>query len=77
MKNMFDAASRSTVASTLPITRPGKSLETSFESGRDLHVCSRFSGHVSIFMFKPIKGTTENIIVGEEFHYYTRPLFFN
>lgn len=38
MKNMFVAASRSRTASTLVRTMAGKSLETSFESGRDLQV---------------------------------------
>ena len=38
MKNMFVAASRSRTASILVRTMAGKSLETSFESGRDLQV---------------------------------------
>lgn len=38
MKNIFDAANRSSVASTLFIMIPGNSLSTSFESGNDFHV---------------------------------------
>lgn len=38
MKNMFDAASESSVDSTLVMVIPGKSFWTSFESGKDLHV---------------------------------------
>ncbi|KAF3684985.1 hypothetical protein FXO38_00020 [Capsicum annuum] len=34
IKNMFDAASRSRVFSTLVITDDGKALDTSFESGK-------------------------------------------
>lgn len=40
MKNTLDAARRSTVTSTLLITTLCRSLEISFESGRDFHVCS-------------------------------------
>ena len=40
IKNMFDAESRSKVVSTLLITIPGKSFITSFESGKDFHVCN-------------------------------------
>lgn len=39
MKNMFEAANLSRVDSMLLITSPGNSLNTSFESGRDFHVC--------------------------------------
>ena len=46
---MFDAGSRSRVASALPITMAGKSLETSFESGRDLHVCSAVNNQILHF----------------------------
>lgn len=38
IKNMFDAARRSRVVSTLLITDAGKSLDTSFESGSDFQV---------------------------------------
>lgn len=38
MKNMFDAASKSSVDSTLVMVIPGNSFWTSFESGNDLHV---------------------------------------
>ncbi|KVH90024.1 hypothetical protein Ccrd_007886 [Cynara cardunculus var. scolymus] len=40
IKNMFEGANCSMVASTLFITMPGMSLETSLESGNDFHVCN-------------------------------------
>lgn len=40
IKNMFEEDNCSMVASTLFITMPGMSLETSLESGNDFHVCS-------------------------------------
>ena len=40
IKNMFEEDNCSMVVSTLFITTPGMSIETSLESGIDFHVCN-------------------------------------
>lgn len=55
MKNMLDTASWSRVASTLFTTIPGKSFETSFESGKDFHVCNTQKNQVPVTITKHFK----------------------
>jgi hypothetical protein len=49
IKNTFDAARRSTVASMLLMTEPGNSFVNSWSSGKDFQACSQIKSFQTPF----------------------------